>query len=481
MKEWGHIFVATALAVLSLSIFILTHTNDNVKPLDFARFYSLRWIKPDTGHTLSYIRDPKLWLSDRCQRMTNLSDDAECLAQRTGMRDNILRHMRCDQYGSQVCSFLKVAVRSLAWTSKTAKVDASNPLSPYRVYGLNMNSKSPSGQSFTEILQTVVQDAPRVFHGAYKAEQSDNTLVLRSALFNLIAMAILGNLIVHIIDSYQIQPYARFWARTITFILVVLTALVFIFVHPGNVMVLTVILVTSFVTLVYFELYLNETIVRPWIHPFVFSIIYQASSVLALTENGVLDYNVVVVQLLFAVCASQLFMAIVWYWVGHKEKLRLSGTKHILHRVYLTKEVQQALLGTLVVFLWIPLQHTLAPYDYTLNSLLLLSSPLIFVTLAVFSTLFVEEMHLGDEHGEDSERRRYRVSKDGLPDPNAITGGKLAASALLLLYGTFMLLLYFGEHLSTFRAYQREMPPPEAVAVDSSRQFLFFGPGLSAA
>jgi hypothetical protein len=134
------------------------------------------------------------------------------------------------------------------------------------------------------------------------------------------------------------------------------------------------------------------------------------------------------------------------------------------------------LLGAILLQLWIPLQQILGPYDYTVNSWFLLLSPLLFATGALVITLQVQEMHLSEEGQEDSEKRRYRVV-NGVADPTAITGGKLYASLLLLLFGAIMAMIQLQGHVATFRAYEHSMPPPGTLAPIESRKFLL-GSGL---
>ena len=54
-------------------------------------------------------------------------------------------------------------------------------------------------------------------------------------------------------------------------------------------------------------------------------------------------------------------------------------------------------------------------------------------------------------------------------------------SLLLLLYGTAMLMVYFSEHMATYRAYLDTMPEASIQydPLTASRKFLI-GPGLSA-
>ena len=478
---------ALVLAATSLSIFAVTQTNSSVKPLDTARFYTMKWQKGNVNDALKNLKDvssSKPWMSERCQAMMNLTGDVDCLTQRTTIRDNILTAMKCTEYGSQTCSYLRLMLKALVYTSTTERVNSSNPASPFKTFGANLKGLAgTSGESYQSILQKIVTDAPKMFHGAFRADESDKTLVLRSALYSLITMAIFGNLVVHKLDSYEIMSSARFMGRALSFVLVFITAFVFLVSNTGNALVLSLILVTSFVALIYFEMFLDPTIVRPWIHPFVFCTIYMSCTVLALIENGVLDYNIIVISMLMSMCAGQAFMSMAWYFVGISEKMRLKGPEYLTYEVYLTKETQLALLGSILLQLIIPLHQTIAPYNFTFKSVFLWLSPLIFAVLSVLSITVIQGMPLDDCYGKDELKHRRRKdpnADESFVDPTSITAAKLYSSLLLLLFGTVITMIFLSGHIMTFRAYLDTMPETSIQYDVSSfgRKFLM-GQGLN--
>jgi len=270
MKEYAHGLVALALAVMTITVTIITHENANVRSLDFARFYKMKWVNGDTDKALSYIRDPTRWVKQECLAMTNLTavGSADCLAQRTSVRDGILTEMKCVEYNSQMCSYLRRVLQALVYTSTKERTIPANPTSPFKQFGLNLKTLTPDGgdQTYAKALENAVANAPRIFHGNYRAEQSNDTLVLRSALYTLITFAILGNLAVHITDSYDYgnRPWNRTWIRSLGLVLILVAAIVFTGIHRGNAMVLSSIIISASVTLAYFEVFLDGTIVRPW-------------------------------------------------------------------------------------------------------------------------------------------------------------------------------------------------------------------------
>lgn len=481
MKEWAHLVTALALAVLSLSIFIVTQSNEKVKPLDVSRFYTMKLQKGDTTRALNYLNEHDLWTNEPCQALTNLSVDQNCMQIRTTIQQKVLEHMKCSQYGSQTCSYLRLAFKALAWNSTTERVNQSDPKSAFKVYGSNLKGKTPGGETYKAIMQNILKVAPHIFHGAFKAEESDKTLILRSALYNLIMMAILGNLIMHIADSYHnLSNIMRFAIRSITFIMVFLIVIVFCAVNSGNVMVLLLILFTALVTLVYFEMYLDPTIVRPWIHPFVFSTIYMSTCVLGLVENGILNYNVIVIHMLTSMCASQMFMSMVWWYVGYAEKLNLKGKNFKLFMVYTTKETQLALFGSIVMQIAIPLHQVLAPYNFTYSSMFLSIAPILFTALGVFSVCIIQGMHLDDAYENVAVLATKGATKTNpLPDPTAINGSKLYTSMLLLVYGAIITSIFMWDHIETYRAYI-DVVPTRSIQFDPtmSRKFIM-GQGLN--
>jgi hypothetical protein len=265
MKEWAHLFVATAMAVTTLSIFIVTQSNENVKPLDTVRFYTRKWEKGDTASVVSLLQDKKTgpWMTPACQASTNLTLDPVCLEERTRLRDSVLIHMRCTEFGSQVCGYLRMALKALVRTS-TERVQPANSSSPFKQIGTNLKGVASNGQTYREILVRIVEEVQHLFHGAFRAEESDKTLVLRSALYNLITWAILGNLAMHVADSFDLSSQVRMAVRTIAFFVVFLTSIVFFFINMGNALVLGLIIASGTFSLCYFEMFLDPTIVRPW-------------------------------------------------------------------------------------------------------------------------------------------------------------------------------------------------------------------------
>ena len=200
-------------------------------------------------------------------------------------------------------------------------------------------------------------------------------------------------------------------------------------------------------------------------HPATFSVIYTCASILALTQNGVLEFSTNFSEVLVAAATAQISMGIVWYQIGSLEKLHSTDDKiKKLHSMYETKEIQYTLYMSIVLLVGMPLAMFLAPYAYTNASYFLLISPIVFAVLSALGTLVIQEMALDDVYGEFAGADRKT--------PTTITAGKLYVSFLLLLFGLAITVFFLTEHMATFRA-SIDTVQDRSIQADVGRSYLF--------
>ena len=187
-------------------------------------------------------------------------------------------------------------------------------------------------------------------------------------------------------------------------------------------------------------------------------------SILALTENDVLNSMVVGIAVSQAVATSFVYMQIVWYWVGCNEKTdhgEYSNNTTATHaaELYTTKEMQYALF---LAILWItvfPILQTTGPFDYNTGDLYVRGAPLVFLLIAVAGTLYIQSMQLGSQYGKDAKLAMEGDLKQKLTmQATRITGGKLAVSLLLIGFGTLFEFNMVGEYFRGLRAYGDKIP-----------------------
>ena len=225
------------------------------------------------------------------------------------------------------------------------------------------------------------------------------------------------------------------------------------------------------------------------IHPYTFSIIYTSISILALTENDVLNSMVVGLAICQAHAVGMLYMQIVWYWAGRNEKetheqpgkayhdgsgggFKFEGNTTHAAELYTTKEMQYALYLAMVSIALLSLFQTVGPYDYNTGDIWLRGAPPLFTVISVFGTLYLQSLNLDDEYGMEKPK-----VPDGLNprqmlvwSATRITQGKLGVSLLLLAFGAAYEFNLVGEYFRGLRAYQDKLPE-RAWQFDTANRF----------
>lgn len=163
-----------------------------------------------------------------------------------------------------------------------------------------------------------------------------------------------------------------------------------------------------------------------------------------------------------AQAVSMLYMQIVWYWAGKNEKY--THRKHEqgtdLTALYTTKEMQYALYLALIAVGLLSVFQTIGPFDYnsTGDDLSLRGAPGVFLMFAVWGTLYLQEMCLDDEYGNDVEPHKIKDRETLIAHATRITGGKLGVSLLLIAFGVLYELNILGEYFRGLRAYTDKIP-----------------------
>lgn len=482
MNKWSHLLAAFALAVMAFVIHILIRADNNVNKLDVVRLYTMVREKPDVSLALSYLGPVLINLPDLAC-VQHLAPTTTCLAAKKLLRNNILNAMRCDKYTSQMCSYLGKVLNAVVSSTGTSK-------------DLAVTTKIP-GQgdtTYRQALYNAIQDAPNILHNGFTAKQDKGFIVLRTVLYNLITITALANIVVHISDTMPGWSWRwRLAMRVGYFLISFILSIIGLFSDTGTTLIVVVgMFIPAFISLIYFEIYLDDPDERPWVHPYTFAIIFVATQILALTENDVLNGTVMVVEILKAQAASQLYMQIVWFWTGYMEKLRLGSS---LAEVYRTKQVQYALFMAIILVGLLPFLTYLAPYDYSNADMFLRLAPLLFTGIAVIGTILLQGLILDDHYGIDAKQiGSERAKRQGYTKLNReeyeehsslykatrISGGKLGVSMLVLIFVALVEFEFVAEYFRTLRAYFDTMPlnSPQYDLLTTTKTFLF-GKGLT--
>jgi hypothetical protein len=232
----------------------------------------------------------------------------------------------------------------------------------------------------------------------------------------------------------------------------------FTYSQTSNVMLL--ITLPAAAILVWYELFLPLAS-RPWVHPFAFALIFSSAPTLALVENGVTSYRVIVTEALKAHLVNFLYMGIVWFFFSLE---RVDGPDYQITSRTAGDAVTlspagyfHALLSIFIAVTSVVLTFS-APYAYSYWSPLLLSGPAIFLTIALGSTLWIMMSFMARDVGG---------KKAGVSAYFDLTPQKLTSSVFLLGFGAVYTLLMFFEHITTYRA-SLDIWPTTSINYDPS-------------
>lgn len=262
MNTWTHLLATTALALMAVIIHIMIRNDANVRPLDTARYYTMVRERGDVGTAKQLVANEDSWLSAGCRPNVSkaLPTTDPCVEERRALRNRILAAMNCFTYSSQVCSYLR---------NITAGIIQNRTISG-TVYatGRSLVGTVPSQGALTyrQLLYNAIEQAPLLFHNSYRAAQADDSYVLRTVLYNFVATAIFGNLLVHYLDQYHMTWGKRLAMRILVFALTTfLVSFFFLLSGMGSFFTAGVgIWLPSLVVLLYYEAFLDATITRPW-------------------------------------------------------------------------------------------------------------------------------------------------------------------------------------------------------------------------
>lgn len=256
----SHIFATIALAAMALIIHIMIRNDTNTKALDITRFYTMTRERGDVNSARALLDGEDRWLTTQCKQALNTTTLAGCAQTRRELRDGILSYMKCFAYSSQVCNYLRNLTSGLI----------QNRTYGATVYfvGRSLVGTVPGMGTLTyrQLLLNALDNAPLLFHNSFRASQTDDFYVARTALYTLVACTILANLLVHYFDQFPMGWTKRLLLRLLWFMLATLLPLIiFLASAGGSALILLVgVWMPAVVILVYYEAFLDATITRPW-------------------------------------------------------------------------------------------------------------------------------------------------------------------------------------------------------------------------
>jgi hypothetical protein len=437
--------------------------------VDTFRLYTLQnkgrvFSSNDAANLLSTVPWPAA--GDPCLTTVNLSASPQCNATRQAIVTQIATAAGCVQYRSQACAYIWRALSGLAYYNSTSALYVGKNLVPTPTFNPQQS------------LQDALNLAPLVFHNAYQATVDGGTVVYATLLYSYVLVALGINIVLHGIDAIypsgethlRFKQVARAAANVVPFLVSCITA----WRNTGMYQPILVITLPAAFMLIWYEWFLPDAR-RPFMQPFAYALAFTSATLLALVENGVLNQRLIIVELLKAVGAAQLYMGVAWYYIGRSEKerdaaegyspdmlnpdhrpgadtVRRGFTAKPRLQTYETQEAGYAVVMSKLVIVLVPIFALLAPYDYQLNSSLLFFTPLFLALLTVSSVIDIQSLFLDDIEGLDKPMWDTYHTAFAHKAWKALSGTTLAFSALTLFFAAAVLMQMYWTFLYVFQA-----------------------------
>lgn len=431
---------------MALSLMNNAHNETVPGRLDVVKSYTLTTKRGSPDDVKTWINSN--WMDDTCAAAITWTAllPLGCKAKREDIQTNVKKLMECDKYGSPACACVNKAVSGLAVTATT---------------GIVMTGKKDS-------LITSIYNCADVYHNSVLAKQTERTWFLRSGIHLMLSTLLWFQIVFNTflnpwIEATTNDTYRRLlWWGSRAWILagpIIAFFVNFAFLSQTSTF-MALITFVPLVLFVWFEFLLPTDVHKPWVHPYYFAIFLSCFSILSLIENGILNYQNLIVEFLKAQATSYLYLATVWIY-AYKQESRVSGvendpTRELLH----TKPVSEAHLLTVCLAAFIYINNQLVPYANNGWSLFLWYCPSIFVLLTFGSITWIESLGLSPFYGKD------RKSKEDT-NTQAVSENDEATSLLLIALVGTVAFIFLAEHASVYRAFFDKLPEYSSIDFDT--------------
>lgn len=309
MKIYVQLSVITVIWVLCLTLFIVNRNNTISQRVDEIRTYNLKKVPPSFSDVWYSIQQgfSQYWPDDTCYTLsTTLNASATCLAQRQNLVSRIVTSLQCDKYASQACKCVAQVNLGLV-----------NPAS-------GNNGKNLAGKRDSTLY--AIESCRWLMHNANVAVSSGDVMGTRTALLLIIATIILCNVLGGLfLMTLKVAEKATGWSiGTYSFLAYFIGAGlsfgVTVGLHPTAYILPAVIVFTPFAALLVYEflMYSKQMEHKPYIHPYTFGVVLGALSFMALVENGVTDYDIILFEILKCQAVVFIYIQVIWKYMSVK-------------------------------------------------------------------------------------------------------------------------------------------------------------------
>ena len=445
IKNIVHFLAPLSLWVICLSIYILTITNDIPHKVDSIKAFQLQKKPKSFQDAWSGVQDSftTYWPSDTCYAKTALTGDTTCQAQRTNLATQITTLLNCDKYNSQMCACVAQITKGIL------PVVSANG---------NVTGKALGG--YSGAVQYSLESCRWLMHNAHTAVYSNKVWAQRTAIVLLISTLITANAF----DWVFLNAFLRYSKDTMTRAVIKCVVnflwgmIVFAICVPSEPNSYAFFMLILFPPVVAMGLYesLHTSLnfpVRPFIHPYFFTTVLGALTLLAMVESGVSDFDVIVFEILKCNIVSYLYLQIVW-------KYMIRDTYSFAKSPYVETGTLRAVIMTGVLYF----AGLMAPYATTTTGgyNLMWYTPMLWVILSYTSVLWISSMNFDDMYG--AALKKSQAGKDAIRERAEnttdldLSPASRHVSTLVILFVFVIVLYYLRENSTVFRVLIDKFP-----------------------
>lgn len=379
MKHYIHLIAPLLLWVIVLALYLMTITKDIPKRVDSIKTYQLQK-KPHYFKDAWYnIKDSfsTYWQTDDCYKLTNFTDNADCTLKRNTLSTDITNYLECQKYPSQMCS----CVQKITSTIKH----------PNGSIGKDLGGRK-------DATAFAIESCRWLMHNAHTAVFSDKIWAQKTALLLLIVTLITGNAFDWIIVNYMLRNGVDSTSKSVIkmisiFFWGMLSLAITVTAENNTYMLFLLILIPPVFVLVMYEMY-NVSYhfpEKPFIHPYVFTTVLGALTLLAHAEMGVLDYDIIVYEIFKCNVAAFIYMQVVWKYMIKTPDNDFSYSRF----------VEQGTLRSVLLVFVIYAVGVMAPYAKNNTDVIIWYTPFLWVIFNFTSVTWICSFSYNEFFGDN--------------------------------------------------------------------------------
>lgn len=423
MKQYIHLLAPITLWAIGLALYIVTLNNTLPKRVDSIKTYRLQKRPHSYEDALYNMKEAfvRNWPTDACFGPINVTADPTCLATRTDLSTSILAAMECTTYTSQACKCIEKITVGL--TSSTGSI-----------------AKDLRGKKDDTVY--AIDSCKLLMHNAHTAVFSGKVWAQKTAMLFLILSIVLGNAVDWILVNQYIESsqWDGFTASIIKIVNMMVWAFVPMIVSVSldfnTLQIYLYTIVPPLIILFLYESYKGSYYFPeyPFIHPYTFACVLGILTFLANAEAGILDNDILIVEIVKCNIAAYIYLQAVWkYMIKHTEK---DYSK--------SKFVEDGTLRAILLVFTLYVVGTMPPYPTACTFVMMWYTPFLWVVLAFASVLWVCSFDYERNFGDKVKAIRTKYGKwDLLPASQHV-------ATIVLIYVSLLVLYYLRENSTVF-------------------------------